>query len=153
MVAASVADAFFVAAKELTFLSITRTTPPFGFALLVDAHGSPASWMPMLAYAVPIGVICGGVALVGVLLLGVGKRLGRLTHGALSRLGGRHLGLLLTPVVGGGLLGLLARVFPLVLGDGNLQLGAVLVSAFDFFVPSNGTHAGGGPINPREELF
>ena len=71
----------------------------FGFALLVDAHGSPASWMPMLAYAVPIGVICGGVALVGVLLLGVGKRLGRLTHGALSRLGGRHLGLLLPQIL------------------------------------------------------
>ena len=129
-VPASVSFAIFVAVKELTFLEDLKVPPA---SLLVDAHGaaharrepplpsrslhlpafpspgSAASWMIMLVYAVPVGVACALVALVGLLFVGVGKRLGQLTHGAFSRLGGRCLGLLLTPVVGGVILGLLAK--------------------------------------------
>ena len=110
--------------RELTFLSF-QTVPPT--SLLVEAydHGSLAAWMPMLLYAVPIGVGCAFVTAVGMVGLGVGKRLGQRTHFVLARLGGRNLGLLLTPVVGGALLGLIAKGCPLVMGEGSVQLEAL----------------------------
>jgi hypothetical protein len=66
--------------------------------------------VPTLAYALPLGVVCGVVALASVLFLAIGHQLGARTHALFSRLGGRNAGLLGTPVVGGALLGMLAKV-------------------------------------------
>jgi len=83
------------------------------------------------------GVLCGLVALIGVICLAIGKKLGARVHKAIARCGGRQLGLLLTPVIGGVLLGLVAKGCPLVLGDGNAQLSPVVASAFGTY--TNGT--------------
>jgi len=148
-IGASTSYALFFAIKQFTFLT-TQTIPPF--AILVDANGDQSSWTQNIVYAIPVGVVCGVVALFGVAFLAAGKQLGKRLHAALARLGGRNLGLLLTPAVGGALFGLLAKAFPLVLGDGNYQLSPVVISSFLQFdadgnlLDKHGSHLSAGTL-------
>lgn len=88
-------------------------------------------------YASILGIISGSVGLTGFLLLGVFKALGAKCNATLNSLGNkvglpeRFLGMLFTPVVGGTILGLLAKACPLTLGDGAHQLGFVITHGND----------------------
>jgi H+/Cl- antiporter ClcA len=81
-----------------------------------------------------LGIVSGFVGAVGLVILGLGRVLGNLTHDAFDRVGKRlgldkrriSLGLLLTPVVGGILVGLLCVLSPLCLSDGADQLSFVI---------------------------
>lgn len=85
-----------------------------------------------LVEAAILGVICGVVGYLGLIILTIGHGLGDRTFAKLDGLGkviglGENiLGLLLTPVVGGVMIGLLCVAAPLDLGDGSYQLSAVV---------------------------
>jgi len=82
-----------------------------------------------------LGIICGLVGCLGLVIVGVGRAIGDKVWAMLDSVGDRvglknatgiSLGLLLTPVVGGALVGLLCVAAPLILSDGGEQLGAVI---------------------------
>lgn len=80
-----------------------------------------------------LGLICGAVGLVGFLCLAIGGALGKFTCAKFNDLGKLlrlpetfQLGLLLTPVVGGALVGFLSVATPLILSDGSQQIGPIL---------------------------
>jgi H+/Cl- antiporter ClcA len=123
--AASASYAVFVGLEALTFLE--------AFRLPVSANDLVRFEVRDLALAVGLGALGGLVGLVGVVLLGLCTRLGDAVRRRLTALGRARLGLarlrlgvLLAPVVGGALYGLLAVAFPLTLGDGNAQLKTVI---------------------------
>jgi H+/Cl- antiporter ClcA len=125
--AASASFAFFTGLKDLTFLETVRI--PAAEIFVRDP------WTVNMAYAVPLGMLAGGLGLVGIIFLGVGQAAGRATFNGLEQLGERmglaHVGMVLTPAVGGVLFGLIAVAFPLTLGDGASQLGEIVKSSFN----------------------
>ena len=77
----------------------------------------------------------GIIGLIGVILLGIFKQLGAKVRTGLNGIGEKcrlppwFLGTLLTPAVGGTMVAYLAMAAPLILGDGNSQLGAIVKAA------------------------
>ena len=128
LIAGSASFALFTGFANQTFLaSLQPEVPRVG--VLARAH------IEYMAYAVPLGVLCGLVGLTGIALLGVGNQVGTRVKDALDGVGARygcrrHLGMVVAPAIGGALLGLMAVACPLTMGDGNAQLGAVVKQAF-----------------------
>ena len=120
-VASSGSYALFVSMEDLTFLN-TTVVPPVGLAIR-------GSWSQYMAAGLALGVLCGLVGLVGMLCLGIGKKLGSAFHGLFRRRCGRHVAVILTPVIGGVLYGFIAVAFPMTLGDGNSQLSIIVENA------------------------
>ncbi len=120
-VASSGSYALFVSVEDLTFLN-TTVVPPVSLAVR-------GSWSQYMAAALALGVLCGIVGLVGLLCLGIGKKLGGAFHALFQRRCGRRVAVCLTPVVGGALFGFLAVAFPMTLGDGNAQLSVIIENA------------------------
>ena len=85
----------------------------------------------------------GILGLIAILIIGVFKQLGNGVRNGLNGIGEKYrlphgfLGTLLTPAIGGTMLSYLAMATPLILGDGNSQLGAVAKAA----IVHNTTHA------------
>ena len=138
--AAASSYAVFVGLKQLTFLK--------AFKLPVSANDLVAFEVADMGTAVWLGVVGGVTGLVGVVCMGLLRKAGDAVRARLDALGARcgldrgprggvRLGLLLTPVVGGVLYGLLAVAFPLTLGDGNAQLKVVI---------AQGRHLGAGAL-------
>ena len=132
--AAGTSYAVFVGLKKLTFLK--------AFKLPVSANDLVTFKVEDIGTSVWLGVVGGVVGLVGVVFLGLFRKLGDAVRTKLDALGARcrlrfKLGLLLAPVVGGVLYGLLAVAFPLTLGDGNAQLKVVI---------AQGKHLGVGAL-------
>ena len=77
----------------------------------------------------------GIIGLIGVILLGIFKQLGAKVRTGLNGIGEKcrlppwFLGTLLTPAIGGTMVAYLAMAAPLILGDGNSQLGAIVKAA------------------------
>ena len=77
----------------------------------------------------------GIIGLIGVILLGIFKQLGAKVRTGLNGIGEKcrlppwFLGTLLTPAVGGTMVAYLAMAAPLILGDGNSQLGVIVKAA------------------------
>lgn len=124
-VAATVSYAFFVTVKGYTILPSLQLPVAF-----YDVIGEfQLIWV---AYALLLGVISGLVGFLGFLSLALFHVLGAKVTASLNTLGDRcgwsggYIGKLLTPLVGGVLVGALAIAAPLNLGDGSVQLGAVL---------------------------
>lgn len=124
-IAASAGYALFVGLEGLTFLEQV-VLPATVYELLPEIN-----IMHMLE-ALILGIICGVVGLIGFLVLAMCGALGKKVDTAFNRLGdkvglpARYLGMLMTPIVGGTLVGLLAVAAPLTLGDGADQLAALV---------------------------
>jgi H+/Cl- antiporter ClcA len=125
-VAATIGYAFFVGLEERTFLEPVAL-PEAGFDVL------PSINMKYLGFSAILGIVSGIVGFFGFLCIGVGAKLGAEVTMKSNNLGEemglpqRVLGVLVTPLLGGVLLGLLAVAVPLTLGDGSRQTGPVAV--------------------------
>jgi H+/Cl- antiporter ClcA len=103
--------------------------------------------MVYLFYGAVLGVICGLSGLVGFLLMAICAKIGETVCQQIDRLGlgtfreeqeqeeddsktpRTYLGMIVTPTLGGCLIGLLAVACPLTLGDGSAQLNVILGNA------------------------
>ena len=119
-VASSVSYVLFVGLEGLTFLKVLKI-PPFELATMTK------NWIPYYAHACWLGVLCGVGGLIGIGLLGLGKKMGSMVSNLLDRIH-VHLGMLLTPCIGGMVIGLIARWMPMTLGDGNAQLEIIVLN-------------------------
>ena len=123
-----VAYALFVGIKKTTFLAPT-TLPETAYELIPTINIGD-----MLAAAI-LGLVSGVLGLIGFLFQALGKMLGKKCEAFLNSLGtkvslpDRLMGTLFTPVVGGALLGLLAKACPLILGDGSQQMAFIFINA------------------------
>lgn len=83
-------------------------------------------------YALVLGILSGILGLIGFLLLALFGAMGSKTHDMFDAVGGRLglskdvLGMILTPTLGGAILGLLCKAVPLIIGDGADQLGPLI---------------------------
>jgi len=130
--AATVAFCVYTGAEDYTMLSSLDIPPA---ELVIDS--SEGKWIRYCGAAVPIGIVCGVVGFFGVIFIGVGRKLGGSTYGRISTVAGSGVkgevaAMVLTPVIGGGLIGLLAVAFPLTLGDGDSQLGTIATDAIRY---------------------
>jgi H+/Cl- antiporter ClcA len=125
-IASTVAYALYVSVKGVTLLAEVE--------LPVAAYEVVGTFqLVWVAYAWFMGIVCGLVGFVGFLCLAIGTLLGKFVTKQLNKLGDRlplpfdgFVGKLLTPAIGGALVGALAVAAPLVLGDGSLQIGSIL---------------------------
>jgi len=133
-VASSAAYALFTGLQERTILAATPV--PFAAYDLLNSIE-----VQDLGYACVLGIISGLVGFIGFILIAIGAKLGNSAYIMMNVLGqelglvykehDNLLGLLVPPVIGGALVGLLAVVSPLILSDGSEQAGAILTLADD----------------------
>lgn len=124
---ASIAYIIFTSIQDFTLLKQSEL-PGAAYDLLPDIN------VIQMFEAGVLGIVCGLVGAIGLVILGLGHALGNLTHEAFDRMGKRlgldkrriSLGMLLTPVVGGTLVGLLCVLSPLCVSDGADQLGSIV---------------------------
>ena len=131
--AASISYTIFVSLEEFTFLD--KNILPVAF------YEFPAVQKPdpmLILYAVPIGVICGIYGLFAIFSIGLFKSIASSLFMGCNRIGkgffgikSQSCGLFLMPIVGACLIGVLAKYFPLSMGDGNTQLEAVIAQTFN----------------------
>lgn len=123
-VASSLSYVVFAGFKQETFLA-SVPLPVAGYEVL------PVIASVDLAYGAILGVFCGICGFVGFGLLAIGGVLGEKVFDLFRHVGGRigihgdTLPFLLTPTVGGALVGLLTVVAPLILSDGSDQLSVI----------------------------
>jgi H+/Cl- antiporter ClcA len=101
-------------------------------------------------YGLLMGILCGLVGFVGFLFLAIGNLLGKAVTRRLDAIGNNlplpfdgFAGKLLTPAIGGAIVGALALAAPLVLGDGTVQISSVFSLSSQLGV---GTLAGSAAI-------
>lgn len=129
-VAASSAYCVFTAVEPFTLLD--KTVLPLALYEFPNVKSPSIKYM---VYAIPLGIASALMGLCGVASIGIGKALGGTVRELINRVGrrccgsSRGLGLMLTPVVGGLLIGLIAVAEPLTLGDGSAQLGIIIKQA------------------------
>jgi H+/Cl- antiporter ClcA len=147
-ITASVSYAVFVGLKDRTILD-TIAAPEAAYDEISTIH------MIYLAQAVVLGILCGAAGLLAFLSLAIGEKVGTMVHQTIDRFvvyccsccccgsipqqqqeqdqdepqqpSRTYLGMILTPTLGGCLLGLLAVACPLTLGDGSAQLEVLLL--------------------------
>jgi H+/Cl- antiporter ClcA len=128
-IASTVAYALYVSVKGVSLLASVQ--------LPVAAYEVVGTFqLVWVAYAWFMGIVCGLVGFIGFMCLAIGTLLGKFVTKQLNALGDKlplpfdgFLGKLLSPVIGGVLVGALAVAAPLVLGDGSLQIGTILTRA------------------------
>jgi H+/Cl- antiporter ClcA len=127
-VASTISYVIFTGFEKQTFLSqVPLPEAAYDFLPTVESVD--------LAYGAILGVFCGMCGFVGFLLLAIGGVLGNKVFDLFDHLGGRlgmggnTLPFLLTPTVGGALVGLLAVASPLILSDGAEQMGVLFTGA------------------------
>jgi H+/Cl- antiporter ClcA len=125
-IASTVAYALYVSVKGQTLLA--------SVGLPIAAYEVVGTFqLVWVAYAWFMGIVCGLVGFVGFMCLAIGTLVGKFVTKQLNALGDKlplpfdgFLGKLLSPVIGGALVGALAVAAPLILGDGSLQIGTIL---------------------------
>jgi H+/Cl- antiporter ClcA len=142
-VAATVAYALYVSVKGRTLLDTVQ--------LPVAAYGLVGGFkLVWVLYGWLMGMLCGLVGFFGFLCLALGTVLGKAVTRRLNAIGGSlplpfegFAGKLLTPAVGGVLVGALLIAAPLALGDGSVQITSVFTMSNELGV---GTLAGSAAI-------
>ena len=92
----------------------------------------------LILYAVPLGVISGIYGLFAIFSIGLFKGIGSALFMGYNRISKRifgiksqAFGLFFTPIIGACFIGVIAKYFPLSMGDGNTQLEAVIAQTFN----------------------
>ena len=125
-VASTVAYLLFTGLEDRTLLE--QITVPFSAVALLPEIDAMHMLMALI-----LGFLAGVVGLLGLLLLGIFAKLGDkvcdVIDGFGTKLGLKEetLGILLTPAIGGTILGLLCKAVPLLIGDGADQLGPIIL--------------------------
>mmetsp|Transcript_15516 Transcript_15516/g.33527 ORF Transcript_15516/g.33527 Transcript_15516/m.33527 type:complete len:644 (+) Transcript_15516:142-2073(+) len=124
-VASTVGYLFFTGLEDRTLLE--EIPLPFAlYSLLPEIRAID------MFYALVLGILSGILGLVGFVLLAVFGVMGSKMHDLFDAIGGRLglskdvLGMILTPTLGGAILGLICKAVPLVIGDGADQLGPLI---------------------------
>ena len=132
-IAASVSYTIFVSLEDFTFLD--KKILPIALFEFPNVHDPNPI---LMLYAIPLGVVCGIYGIITIVCLGICKGIGGAISIGCNNLGRKCcgfnssiLGLFFTPIVGGVLLGIIAKHFPFTMGDGNVQMGAVMSQAFN----------------------
>jgi H+/Cl- antiporter ClcA len=121
-IASSVSFAIFVGLEDYTFLKAIHIPPAELFV--------QGTWTIYYLHSIWLGVVCGFTGLLGIALLGIGKKLGFIVQDLISKIfRSIWMGMLLTPAIGGALIGLIAAWMPMTLGDGNAQLTVIVLNA------------------------
>ena len=89
------------------------------------------TWLKYNVYAIPLGVLCGIVGLIGIFILQLTNELGTFTRIFFNKIGSYFncpyaFGTFFTPVVGGALSGLVTVIAPLTIGIGNETIEALI---------------------------
>jgi hypothetical protein len=123
-VASSLSYALFAGLQDLTLLA-QIIVPQSAYEVLPNIN------VAHMFYACILGILSGVLGLLGFLCLAVGGVAGKKVSSIFNKIGDKvhlptdFLGRLMTPIVGGALIGLLAVACPLTLGSGQKQLGAM----------------------------
>ena len=132
-IAASVSYTIFISLEDFTFLD--QKILPIALFQFPNVHETDPI---LMLYAIPLGIVSGIWGFFGVLVLGICKGVGGAISKGFNNLGRKCcgfnsyvLGLFFTPIIGGVLLGIIAKHFPLTIGDGNAQMGAVMSQTFN----------------------
>jgi H+/Cl- antiporter ClcA len=134
-VAESLARAGFAStAAYALYVSVKGQTLLHSVQLPVAAYEVLGSFqLVWILYGWLMGIVCGLVGFVGFLFLAIGTVLGKAVTRRLNALGDKlplpfdgFAGKLLTPTIGGALVGALAVAAPMALGDGAVQITSVL---------------------------
>lgn len=132
-IAASVSYTIFVSLEDFTFLD--KKVLPIALFEFPNVHDANPI---LMLYAIPLGVVCGIYGILTIICLGICKGVGGAISKGCNNFGRKCcgfnssvLGLVFTPIIGGVLLGVIAKYFPLTMGDGNAQMGAVMSQAFN----------------------